>query len=300
MILNAKSSLSMNNKRRYLIIQTSKTRASPLVRTCYSVLLLAFIAGFMTLIHGPAHATMTEWQDLGGGKARLVAEYDPLTRRLSGGLELKLESGWSTYWRYPGSSGIPPVFDFGKTLKLDPGKPEFPVPEVIGTGQNRYAGYKQQVTFPFSGEFDPASNGGLQLQLMIGLCETICIPARAVFRISETDLRRFEPETKRVLAQAQATLPTLIGDPAPLILKERTKDAEIRLVVKPMPGFEKPELLVEGPSEWFLTPALSERSTDEAFVFLLDVSRAPGETDFLNTPLHYTLVEGRRGVQFQD
>jgi DsbC/DsbD-like thiol-disulfide interchange protein len=28
------------------------------------------------------------------------------------GVEIKMQPGWKTYWRYPGDSGVPPAFDF--------------------------------------------------------------------------------------------------------------------------------------------------------------------------------------------
>src|ERR1700761_2209238 len=31
---------------------------------------------------------------------------------LRAGIEIKLDNGWKTYWRYPGDSGAPPTFDF--------------------------------------------------------------------------------------------------------------------------------------------------------------------------------------------
>ena len=34
------------------------------------------------------------------------------------GIELTLQPGWKTYWRYPGDSGIPPRFDFSGSTNV--------------------------------------------------------------------------------------------------------------------------------------------------------------------------------------
>src|SRR5262245_57507317 len=31
---------------------------------------------------------------------------------LRAGIEIRLQPGWHTYWRYPGDAGVPPRFDF--------------------------------------------------------------------------------------------------------------------------------------------------------------------------------------------
>ena len=62
-----------------------------------------------------AVAATSQWHDHGGGKVRLVVYADPTNSEINGVVEVQLEPGWSTYWRYPGSSGIPPTFDFSRS-----------------------------------------------------------------------------------------------------------------------------------------------------------------------------------------
>src|SRR5260221_13374208 len=42
------------------------------------------------------------------------------------GVEIKLNPGWKTYWRYPGDSGVPPTFDFSKSENVKAATVLFP------------------------------------------------------------------------------------------------------------------------------------------------------------------------------
>ena len=113
---------------------------------------LFFLVVFITLINiTGAKAASSEWHDLGGGEARLVAAADPASSTINGLIEVRLQEGWSTYWRYPGSSGIPPKFDFSASMGFSNQPVEFPTPSLQSANDVTYAGYKKHVSFPFTG-----------------------------------------------------------------------------------------------------------------------------------------------------
>src|SRR4029079_6779511 len=70
-------------------------------------------------------------------------------RTFRAAVEIKLKPGWKTYWRYPGDSGVPPVFDFsgsenaGRVTVLYPAPARFP----DGSG-GQSIGYKGDVILP--------------------------------------------------------------------------------------------------------------------------------------------------------
>src|SRR5436190_16526959 len=47
---------------------------------------------------------------------------------LMGGIEIQLQPGWKTYWRTPGDSGVPPRFDFSKSVNVESVTPLYPSP----------------------------------------------------------------------------------------------------------------------------------------------------------------------------
>ena len=86
---------------------------------------------FLAFAASPADAAMSEWQDMGGGRARLVAELDPASNRIAAAIEIELNDGWKTYWRQPGASGIPPILDFSRSAGFEPGELQLPAPKVL-------------------------------------------------------------------------------------------------------------------------------------------------------------------------
>ena len=248
---------------------------------------------------GIAFAASSSWQDLGGGKARVLAHLNPTTNKVSGVIDVVLEDGWSTYWRYPGSSGIPPRFDFSNSIAFSSGEVHFPAPQLITQTYGSYAGYKKKVMFPFEG--DLLSNGGakIQLDLLIGICSEVCIPAQAQFEIKGSDLFQSDPEAVQAVSFAKITIPKKRNAKDILISKEQENLETLYIKTKHNKSYGKPSMFVEGPSNWFLLPAELMTQDDNSATFKLDVSRAPKDADIMSTTLRYTLVTGTSGVEIE-
>lgn len=243
-------------------------------------------------------AATSDWHDLGGGKARLLANLDPATGKLSAALEVRLEEGWSTYWRYPGSSGIPPLFDFSATDGFTLEAVRFPAPKLLGNEQLRYAGYKEQVVFPISGTFFSGITPKIRLKLLIGVCATVCIPAQAEIEISTSELMRSDPLAGQIINLANLSVPLQVA--AETVVKQAymQESRSLMLTVTHEESGLNPALFVEGPSDWFLQPAKLMETAGGAAKFEIDLSRAPKETDISGHKLKYTLVNGSKGIEF--
>jgi DsbC/DsbD-like thiol-disulfide interchange protein len=153
-----------------------------------------------------AHSASSDWQELGGGKARLVVNKDPDTGRLDGMVEVRLNKGWKTYWKSPGGSGIAPEFDFSTSTDAYIDTMDFPVPEWISVPDASFYGYRKQASFVFSGMAE-TPDAVLNLDLLIGVCEEICIPATARFAIGAQQLNQSDPKSAVSLAVARSLLP---------------------------------------------------------------------------------------------
>ncbi len=259
--------------------------------TTISIMLAAIMPG------QHAGAASSNWQDLGGGEARLIARLDPETNEVEGAVEVRLQPGWSTYWRNPGSSGIPPTFDFSRSQGFLPGKVEFPAPTLLEYESGDYAGYKRQVLFPFEGTMAPGTPGAIQLDLLIGVCSEICIPAKAELNIRSGQLLQSDPVASQKIQLAKLRVPKH-REPEETVLEVRQSGGDsLQITMAHKASHGKPQLFVEGPDEWYLQPAkLIRQSENEAF-FELDVSRAPDGTDVLSEKLRYTLVTGHQGIE---
>ena len=94
-------------------------------------------------------------------------------------LHLKLAPGWKTYWRAPGDAGIPPVFNWAGSDNLRGVSYHWPRPEVFVNFGMRSVGYTDELVLPI--ELHPKAKGQpiqLKGEIDLGVCETICMPAR--------------------------------------------------------------------------------------------------------------------------
>src|SRR6187397_1512976 len=70
-------------------------------------------------------ADASPWSDDIRSSIRLVAG-GTQGGALRAGIEIKLQPGWKTYWRYPGDSGVPPSFSFAGSENLASAEVLFP------------------------------------------------------------------------------------------------------------------------------------------------------------------------------
>src|ERR1700752_4520566 len=97
-----------------------------------------------------AAADASSWDGDARSAMRLVAGSSlGAAGGLRAGVEIRLASGWKTYWRYPGDSGVPPAFDFSKSENVKSATVLFPAPMRFDDGAGGHSiGYKQGVLFP--------------------------------------------------------------------------------------------------------------------------------------------------------
>ena len=257
---------------------------------------LCLFASCFAFVESPKAAS-SDWQDLGGGQARLLAQMDPATKDISGVVEVRLDPEWSTYWRYPGSSGIPPKFDFSQSLNIKIDAIEFPAPKLIAYQNGSYAGYKNHVSFPFNGKIEHTSKAVIDLQLLIGVCSTICIPAQAQMSIELSQLLQSDPIAKRTIAFASQLVPKQKPAKDVILSVEQQAHDFLSIEVSHQAAFGKPSLFVEGPDNWYLQPAKLIEQEETSAKFRLDVSQIPQGVDPQSAKLTYTLVSGNQGIE---
>ncbi len=93
-------------------------------------------------------------------------------------LRLDLAPGWKTYWRSPGEAGIPPQFDWSGSSNLRSVRLHWPAPTVFHTNGMQTIGYKDQLILPVELiPKDPAKPIRLDVNVDLGICRDICLPA---------------------------------------------------------------------------------------------------------------------------
>ena len=84
--------------------------------------------------------------------ARLIAGAAPRSADapwLRAGIEIRLDPGWKTYWRYPGDSGVPPTLDFAGSENVKSVTVLWPAPTRFADGAGGHSiGYHGDVVLP--------------------------------------------------------------------------------------------------------------------------------------------------------
>ena len=113
--------------------------------------------------------------------ARLIGGAAPSTKLLRAGLEIRLDPGWKTYWRYPGDSGVPPTFDFAGSQNVRSVTTLWPAPKRFADGAGgQSVGYFGDVVLPLTIVPEDASKpASLRVKLGYAICANLCVPAEA-------------------------------------------------------------------------------------------------------------------------
>lgn len=126
-----------------------------------------------------ANASASPWIDCANSKARLVAGTVELAGKpaLVAGVQLRMSSGWKTYWKSPGDSGVPPSFDWSGSTNLKHAEVLYPAPHRFAEANGWAIGYDDEIVFPV--KITPEREGEpveLKLVFDYGLCKDLCIP----------------------------------------------------------------------------------------------------------------------------
>ncbi|WP_421853022.1 protein-disulfide reductase DsbD domain-containing protein [Oricola sp.] len=146
--------------------------------------ILASVLILVVMAQG-ALAAASRWESTDGGRLRLIVE-DPQPSRdvLRAALQIDLEPGWKTYWREPGSAGIPPSITFSGDMVRD-ATLHFPAPVWVDDPYGSWAGYTDPVVLPVSLEINPDRGSGIvEADVFLGICRDVCIPVSATLELA--------------------------------------------------------------------------------------------------------------------
>jgi len=239
-----------------------------LISIC-QVLALGLIAltSALFLNMAPAWSLDSGWADTEGGRMRLVI--DPTPRddgTIAGYLDIALDPGWKTYWRDPGSAGIPPTLDFSQSHGIAFEKMDYPAPVRVDDGYAIWAGYTQPVQFPLTFRRTASSGGRIHALAFIGICEKVCVPFQAELVVELPDNLTAQDPVKPEVEQAFARLPEAAGsdfgiDAASLDLSMNQLTVSAKLPAF-RPSGVTAELFVAGPQGFAFSPPKLIREHD--------------------------------------
>ncbi len=220
------------------------------------------------------------------------------------GIEMRLNPGYKTYWRTPGDSGVPPVFDWSRSQNLGSVTVLWPMPERFSDGAGSSIGYRGEVVFPVHVmAADPKKPVILALKLDYAVCDKICIPARG-----EAELRLDPPvtaQTQRLAAfEARVPLNASLGEAADRLAVAGIKTALVEKeqvlrfnVAVPAGGFVT-DAFVEGPDLWMFGAARMSLAGPQMMAIEIPITDSPKNHQGA-TPLIVTVAGSPRAVEIR-
>jgi DsbC/DsbD-like thiol-disulfide interchange protein len=262
---------------------------------------LAAVFGSVPATAAPVFAS--DWSESSHSAIRLIRAQPVRVGEHRVGIALRMKPGFKTYWRHPGDSGVPPVFDFAKSQNLKSATVHFPRPIRFddGAGGVSFGYSSEEVVLPVTVVADnPAASVMLRMAADYAVCEKLCVPAHGQAALELRDDGRGPFEA--VLRTAMAAVPTLTksGAAGPLQVLGLRKGAESEqfLVEVQVPDGMNPELFVEGQMPWFLEVkgfAPGTKGGSGAFtVLVVERDRSP---DCAGADLTLTLAAGPAAVE---
>lgn len=219
---------------------------------------------------------------------------------LRAGIEIKMQPGWKTYWRYPGDSGVPPHFDFSGSENLKTATVLYPAPHLFTDETGQSLGYKDRIIFPLViSPQQPGKPVRLRLKADYAVCEKLCVPAEGR---AELTLAPGDSSQDSALAAAEARVPKQVTAAQLGLTVRRTNDGTKPLVAVDLgaPAGNPIDLFVEGPTPQWALPIPKRSQTAPAgraqFSFELD-GLPPGVDPKGQVDLTFTVVTGERAVE---
>ncbi|WP_051242897.1 protein-disulfide reductase DsbD domain-containing protein [Stappia stellulata] len=264
------------------------------VRRLFSM--LAFIA-----VATAANAAETDWQIVTGGKIRMIAIGAPgAPERTDAALEIVLEPGWYTYWRFPGEAGLPTMADFGRSSGIAGARLSYPAPKRYDDGTSTSIIYKNRVVLPIDFRLEETDGTAtLAADVLFGVCSDICVPAEASLSLDVPPVADTLPH-RMAITSARLATPKPQGDTPPRISRvkagpadengERTLTVEVALAG----GNLDADLFAQGADgSYNEVPRLVERDGTRA-VYALSTHGLARTDD--GRPLRLVLVNGAGAI----
>lgn len=241
------------------------------------------------------------WVSERNARARLIAgghatNAPPGT--IAVGIEIELADGWKTYWRNPGSSGVPPLLDWSSSSNLASADVRYPAPSRFKDRDGATIGYKQHLILPVVVQpRDPKRELTLTLGIEYGVCKDICVPMQARLELVIPPGTQKSPLATG-LARAFDRVPRPLRARRPSDPELRKVDIEldgdkpaIRFDATFPGGAEGADLFVEAPDGLWIPMAKPEGPPQgNAATFVVDLTEGADIADLKGKTVRVTLV----------
>jgi DsbC/DsbD-like thiol-disulfide interchange protein len=250
----------------------------------------------------PSWSLDSGWAETEGGRMRLVV--DPELRAdgtILAILDIDLDPGWKTYWRDPGSAGIPPMLDFSQSKGVTLEEFHYPPPVRVDDGYAIWAGYTAPVQFPLTLRRTATGDAEIRAEAFIGICAKICVPFQAALSIDLPQQLAASDAAKTMIADAVALLPEPEGSDFRLQSVQVTNDGDELEIEAILPNFRPrgvvPELFVAGPEGLAFAPPTLLGDDDGVARWRVRLERRPNEAGKIDlSTIDAVVTLGQRSI----
>jgi len=232
----------------------------------------------------------------------LTGQNNPQANTVEALLEVKLDTGWKTYWRSPGEGGVAPSIDWSLSNNLEDVDWHWPMPkryEFLGV---ETLGYKEHIIFPMTLHVEDMSKPVfLSGKLTMSSCTSICVLTDYEISLNFTpsDLSASQ-EAMHLYNQGMSHVPK----PSKAITLDQIswdeRSRTLSVIATNPQGWKQPDVFIDGTSQQaqdssFRTPTI--RLEGNQFIAQMKVSSWFGSPDLVNQTLNATISDNDIAVE---
>jgi DsbC/DsbD-like thiol-disulfide interchange protein len=244
----------------------------------------------------------SHWAQVLNGQARLVRGMMLPDGSIEAGVQIQLDEGWKTYWRVPGDAGVPPEFNWARSVNVSDVAVLWPAPVWLHDEFGVSIGYKKEVVFPIvvtQADWTKAST--VNLTLHFAVCNDICAPVQADLSL-KIPSQSIVPQFAGLIARYMSQVPKPVDEVDGLRVTDvRTevadKDVFLLVDVEYEDMSQAMDIFVEGPEEfYFTTPRDEATGTDGQKRYRIRVDGAASVNALGDASMNFVLVQGDKRV----
>ncbi len=257
---------------------------------------MAFRIALLVGLAAPAEALAahSDWVEADEAQLRLLLAASE-EGGIVGGIEIALEPGWYTYWRNPGETGVPPLFDFSGSTNVSDVELRYPAPMRHDDGVSVSLIYSDAVVFPLTvAPRDATQPVTLKVEARFGVCSEVCIPTHASAEVTFSPTP--DPLSKARIASFAPRVP---GAPEPghFDIEAVTAEDDSLLIDVRMPDSSYMDLFADPPQDWFIgQPAFVERSNGVSR-YRLSLAGRPENAEIAGQTFTFVAVSGGEAIE---
>ncbi len=234
---------------------------------------------------------VSAWTDSPYARVRLINAGRTDEGRWRVGVEIDIQEGWKTYWRFPGESGVPPVFAWNGSRNVAAAEVHWPVPKRFIDAGLTAIGYDRDVVVPVTvATTAPGVPPRVTMQLSFGVCEEICVPLDVTASLDLGTPASFRQRLAVEDAMRQVPGQVTGNERLALVTAGEGPGAPLTVTVAPRGGELPDDVFVEGPQGWYLAvPQMLQRG-DDAVSYRVGVNGLPDGARIAGAEVRVTAV----------